>query len=98
MDMYEAMNKAGVKICPICGNEYVGFPAISRRDNKTEICSHCGTMEALDDYLNATLEGDKKEHNKYCIFEDKLCRYANKWGEHFTCEAPSDDALKYICK
>jgi hypothetical protein len=25
--------------------------ALSRRDNKTEICSPCGGKEAMDDYL-----------------------------------------------
>lgn len=42
------------KICPICGKEYMEHPAISRRDNKTEICSECGTHEALkiwSDYI-----------------------------------------------
>ena len=28
----------------------VGYPAISRKDNKTEICSTCGLLEALDAY------------------------------------------------
>ena len=37
------------KICPKCGNKIVGYPAISRRDNKTEICSYCGQIEALED-------------------------------------------------
>lgn len=27
-----------------------GYPAISRKDNKTKICSKCGIMEALDVY------------------------------------------------
>ena len=36
------------RICPKCGKEYVGYPAISRDDNKTEICPNCGTREALD--------------------------------------------------
>jgi hypothetical protein len=27
--------------------------AISRRDNKTEICSACGTQEALEDFFNS---------------------------------------------
>ena len=36
------------KICPICGNKYNGYPAISRKDNKTEICSKCGQIEALE--------------------------------------------------
>ena len=30
--------------CPICG-ERLGFPAISRFDNKTKICSYCGESE-----------------------------------------------------
>ena len=30
--------------CPICG-ERLGFPAISRFDNETEICSYCGESE-----------------------------------------------------
>lgn len=47
-------------ICPRCGGfipnslhpgAYPG--AISRVDNKTEICSPCGTDEALEDYFGA---------------------------------------------
>lgn len=37
-----------IKICPRCGKPYSGEPAISRSDNKTEICSDCGIHEALD--------------------------------------------------
>lgn len=37
--------------CPRCGQIYSGYPALSRRDNKTEICSQCGTEEALEDYF-----------------------------------------------
>jgi transcription elongation factor Elf1 len=51
-----------VKLCPRCldkyftpyGRTYVEFvsppmPALSRRDNKTHICSDCGQQEALED-------------------------------------------------
>lgn len=47
-----------IKRCPKCDGyipsnknpgEYAG--AISRRDNATEICSACGTMEALEDFF-----------------------------------------------
>ena len=41
-----------VMICPICGNKYNGYPAISRKDNKTEICPDCGVEEALKDFVN----------------------------------------------
>lgn len=34
-------------VCPVCGKEYKGYPAISRTDNKTEICPDCGTRQAL---------------------------------------------------
>ena len=41
--------------CPKCDNVFKGIditcPAISRRDNKTEICSNCGTAEALSDFI-----------------------------------------------
>ncbi len=36
------------RICPICGKEYTAIPAISRKDNVTEICPECGTREALE--------------------------------------------------
>jgi len=45
------------RICPRCGKEYIEVPAISRKDNKTEICSQCGLAEAL---LAMTGEQDRK--------------------------------------
>jgi ribosomal protein S27AE len=36
--------------CPRCNRQYVGFPALGRRDNK-EICSACGEYEAYIDRL-----------------------------------------------
>ncbi|MFA6201461.1 MAG: hypothetical protein WC679_13755 [Bacteroidales bacterium] len=43
--------------CPKCEavilfKEGRGFPALSRRDNKTEICTECGQEEAFSDYLS----------------------------------------------
>ena len=32
-------------------------PALSRFDNETDICSHCGTEEALQDYAHLPLTG-----------------------------------------
>ena len=47
------------KMCPRCGKPIYGYPAISRLDNETEICSDCGTIEALADFFNyAELEGE----------------------------------------
>ena len=36
-----------MRVCPICGCEYSEHPALSRVDNKTEICPVCGVKEAL---------------------------------------------------
>lgn len=36
--------------CPRCGKEMGLFPALSRRDNQTNICSRCGLLEALEDF------------------------------------------------
>jgi len=39
-------------LCPNCNKSFTGYPALSRKDNKTEICSKCGTIEALKDYFS----------------------------------------------
>lgn len=36
------------RTCPLCGKEYTGYPALSRKDNVTEICPDCGTRESLE--------------------------------------------------
>ena len=38
--------------CPKCGRYYSEPPAISRKDNKTEICSMCGIREAISNWSN----------------------------------------------
>ena len=45
------VKSADTAVCPICGKPYKGYPAISRKDNKTPICPECGTKEALDSYF-----------------------------------------------
>ncbi len=45
------MDKKNVKKrrkCPKCDAHYIGYPALSRRDNKTKICSKCGMKEAIE--------------------------------------------------
>lgn len=46
-------------VCPRCHNEYDCHPAISRYDNKTEICEKCGLIEGLW----AFFENEKKATN-----------------------------------
>lgn len=51
---YQKVSHATFKIypvCPKCHNPYTGYPAISRIDNKTKICSGCGVTEALIDFV-----------------------------------------------
>jgi len=38
--------------CPRCKKDYDDYPALSRLDNKTNICSKCGTEEALFNFVN----------------------------------------------
>ena len=40
-----------MNVCPRCKRETKGEPALSRRDNETEICSDCGTAEALSEMI-----------------------------------------------
>ena len=56
------MNKStnNTRTCPVCGKEYTGYPALSRKDNKTLICPDCGLQEALDDFFKHTSKEDTK--------------------------------------
>lgn len=60
--MRPPVSPAAVKNCPRCGHyipndenpgQYPG--ALSRTDNKTEVCSPCGEAEALEEYLGPRL-------------------------------------------
>ena len=48
-----SLGKLRSKVCPKCKIEYTGYPAISRVDDITEICSDCGTAEALEDWAKS---------------------------------------------
>lgn len=45
--MKQPDNVTPIKICPLCGRAYTGYPAISRIDNYTPICSDCGIRQSL---------------------------------------------------
>lgn len=60
-EAYENISHVTFKIypiCPKCGREYSGHPAISRDDNKTKICPRCGTNEAITIFIQ-----NKKTYN-----------------------------------
>ena len=42
-----------IRTCPKCGTEYQGYPAISRKDNKTKICPRCGVGEAFIAFMDS---------------------------------------------
>lgn len=55
--------KEEVKVCPICNKKYLGFPAISRKDNVTKICPKCGADEAIAEFIKyATAKMRKANH------------------------------------
>ena len=45
------MGEKKKKICGYCGEIIDRYPALSRQDNETKICSSCGQEEAMADYL-----------------------------------------------
>lgn len=46
--------KVGImKKCPKCNGPLGDRPALSRRDGKTDICSNCGFIEAMEDAQKA---------------------------------------------
>jgi hypothetical protein len=49
------------KPCPRCGQPIYTFPALSRVDNRTEICSDCGTTEALIAFTRALPKKPRKD-------------------------------------
>lgn len=47
--------------CPHCGKEYGDYPALSRRDNKTNICPECGREEAFVDRYDLEREEQPRD-------------------------------------
>lgn len=41
-------NATMLRTCPLCGAQYGGVPALSRKYPNTQICLDCGTREALE--------------------------------------------------
>lgn len=48
-----------IRVCPRCGIEYQGVPALSRTDSQTLICPDCGTRQALESMGVSQEEQDK---------------------------------------
>ena len=52
-------NATTLRLCPLCGAQYCGVPALSRKYPSTQICSDCGTREALESIGVSTAEQEK---------------------------------------
>lgn len=66
--------KNDMEKCKLCGSE-LGMPAVSRRNNKTQICSDCGLKEAVEDInhsRNIENECEEKKLPPICYHEDIL--------------------------
>lgn len=62
------MSKSQGILCPSCRAQVIipgGRNAISRRDNKTEICSRCGQLEAVSEFLVYTYERPRNVDPQY---------------------------------
>lgn len=78
------MKEVDVKKCPRCSKYYTEPSAISRKDNKTEICSACGVEEALEAYgIDASL----------LKFLDKLQDGADRFHATITIQIPGKEDM-----
>jgi antirestriction protein ArdC len=48
----EQVEKTAEKKCPRCREVLGDYPALSRKDNRTRICSQCATVEALQNHID----------------------------------------------
>lgn len=70
-----------IRICPRCGKTYSEYPAISRWDNETEICSKCGLEEAIFDYALAGKE-NKKDKKLQMLLQEKVLSDINNCDQY----------------
>jgi predicted RNA-binding Zn-ribbon protein involved in translation (DUF1610 family) len=60
LDQLNKLIEFTAKDCPHCGNPLTDYPALSRADNKTEICPSCGVREAMEAAAGITPMKDKR--------------------------------------
>lgn len=53
--------------CPKCGKDIGKYPALSRDDNKTEVCSDCGTLEAMKEFLQFKKGFTVETYDEYSV-------------------------------
>ena len=86
----ETTEDKSYKMCPRCGRPYSDYPAISRYDDKTEICPDCGVEEAMINYIGGTLEAPNK-------YKDEARKYnksnSKRVNEEVTIDTPTQEDL-----
>ena len=61
----DVIGKVG-RTCPKCGKIYTDYPAISRVRKNQEICSSCGQLEALTEFLLKEIKNEKWWIDEQC--------------------------------
>ena len=51
----EELEPGNWRLCPKCNKKYDEYPALSRVDNKTDICPRCGIKEAVNGWMEHTV-------------------------------------------
>lgn len=83
------------KICPRCGKVYRGYPAVSRYDNETYICSDCGVEEAMVSYTGGKLTNPNVYNNRMKESFNKAKEKKNKdIKEEVNIENPTAEEIK----
>ena len=75
LNLKEAAKESRMKKCPNCGKMFDSrYAALSRKDNKTKICSDCGQEEALGDFYKYAVGKNKdiKEAETILKLNDKV--------------------------
>ena len=60
----EVIENTTDELCPICNKELGQYPALSKKDNETKICSNCGMLEALEAFNKHLKESESNDENK----------------------------------
>jgi hypothetical protein len=62
LEQLDRLVQQKAKECPHCSNPLTDHPALSRADNKTEICPACGVREAMEAAAGIKPVKDKRVH------------------------------------